>query len=142
VSTFAGKVIVLTGASQGIGHALALELAKRKPKLVLAARDAARLEEVAAECRALGAEALVVPTDVADEAQCNALVDRALAHHGALDVLVNNAGAGMMARFEDVVDLSVYERLMRVNYMSAVFLTHRALPALRRSRGSWSRSRA
>lgn len=132
---FAGKVVIVTGASQGIGHALVRELAARGPRLVLAARDASRLEEVAAECRGLGAQTLVVPTDVTDQAQCNALVDRTLEHWGSLDVLVNNAGAGMMGRFEDFTDLSGYEALMRLNYLSAVFLTHRALPALRRSKG-------
>ncbi len=135
MTAFAGQVVIVTGASQGIGHALVRELASRGPRLVLAARDAARLEEVAAECRALGAQTLVVPTDVTDQAQCNALVDRTLAHWDALDVLVNNAGAGMMGRFEDFTDLSGYESLMRLNYLSAVFLTHRALPALRRSKG-------
>jgi short-subunit dehydrogenase len=127
--------VVVTGASQGIGHALVRELATQGPRLVLAARDAARLEEVAAECRGLGAQTLVVPTDVTDEAQCRALIDRTLEGWGALDVLVNNAGAGMIGRFEDYSDLASFEQLMRVNYLSAVYLTHRALPALRRSRG-------
>lgn len=135
MSAFAGKVVILTGASQGIGHALAWELARQGPRLVLAARDLDRLELTAEECRALGAQVLVVPTDVTDQAQCNALVDRTLAHWGGIDVLVNNAGAGMMGRFEEFAELSGYEALMRVNYLSAVFLTHRALPALRRSRG-------
>lgn len=133
--SFAGKVVVVTGASQGIGHALARELARERPRLVLAARDAARLEAVAEECRGLGAETFVVPADVTDQAQCNAVIDRSLERWGALDVLVNNAGAGMMGRFEEFQDLSGYEALMRLNYLSAVFLTHRALPALRRSRG-------
>jgi short-subunit dehydrogenase len=135
VAAFSGKVVVVTGASQGIGHALCLALAPQRPKLVLAARDAARLEAVAAECRGLGAEVLSVPTDVSQPLECDRLIDRALAHYLGLDVLVNNAGVGMIARFEDVRDLSTYESLMRVNYLSCVWLTHRALPALRKSRG-------
>ncbi len=135
MSVFAGKVVVVTGASQGIGHALCRELASQGPRLVLAARDAGRLEVVAAECRALGAEALVVPTDVCVKAECDALIDLTLAHFGSLDVLVNNAGAGMIARFDETQDLAIYESLMRVNYLSGVWLTHRALPALTRSRG-------
>ncbi len=102
---------------------------------MLAARDAVRLEDVAAECRGRGAQALVVPTDVASFEDCRALVDRAVAHYGGLDVLVNNAGVGMIARFDEVQDLEAYDRLMRVNYLSCVHLTHRALPHLKRSRG-------
>ena len=74
MTVYAGKVVVVTGASQGIGKALCLELAPQRPKLVLAARDASALEAVAADCRARGAETLVVPTDVADEASCRAPV--------------------------------------------------------------------
>jgi short-subunit dehydrogenase len=135
MAAYAGRVVVVTGASQGIGRALCLELAARRPRLVLAARDATALEAVAAECRARGAEALVVPTDVSDEAACRALVERAVERHGALDVLVNNAGMGMLARFDDVTDLSLYERLMRVNYLGSVYPTFYALPHLKRSRG-------
>ena len=65
-ATYAGKSIVLTGASSGIGRALALGLARQRPRLALAARDTESLADVAAECRALGAEAVVVPTDVSD----------------------------------------------------------------------------
>jgi short-subunit dehydrogenase len=135
MSSYPGKVIVLTGASSGIGHALALALAPQRPRLVLAARDRARLEEVAKECRARGAEALVVPADVSSEAACGALVARTIESFGALDVLVNNAGIGMMARFDELPDLSVYETLMRVNYLGCVYLTHHALPHLKKSRG-------
>ena len=135
MAVYAGKVVVVTGASQGIGKALCLELAAQRPRLVLAARDAAALEAVAAECRARGAETLVVPTDVADEAACRALVERAVERFCGVDVLVNNAGMGMLARFEDVTDLSLYERLMRVNYLGSVYPTFYALPHLKRSRG-------
>jgi short-subunit dehydrogenase len=135
MAVFAGKTIVVTGASQGIGKALCLELAGQRPRLVLAARDASALEVVASECRARGAEALVVPTDVGDEAACRRLVERAVEHFSGVDVLVNNAGMGMLARFEDVIDISLYERLMRVNYLGSVYPTFHALPHLRRSRG-------
>jgi NAD(P)-dependent dehydrogenase (short-subunit alcohol dehydrogenase family) len=135
MAAYTGKVVVVTGASQGIGKALCLELAPQGPRLVLAARDAGALEEVAAECRPAGAETLVVPTDVADEPACRALVERVVERFGAVDVLVNNAGIGMLARFEDVTDLSLYERLMRVNYLGNVYPTFYALPHLKRSRG-------
>jgi short-subunit dehydrogenase len=135
LAVYAGKVVVVTGASQGIGRALCLELAPRRPRLVLAARDAPALEAVAAEGRARGAETLVVPTDVSDEASCRTLVERTVEHFRGVDVLVNNAGMGMLARFEDVTDLSLYERLMRVNYLGSVYPTFYALPHLKRSRG-------
>jgi NAD(P)-dependent dehydrogenase (short-subunit alcohol dehydrogenase family) len=135
MAVYAGKVVVVTGASQGIGKALSLELAAQRPRLALAARDEATLEAVAAACRARGAEALVVRTDVSDEASCRALVEKTLERLGGIDVLVNNAGMGTLARFEDVTDLSVYERLMRVNYLGSVYPTFYALPHLKRSRG-------
>jgi short-subunit dehydrogenase len=135
MALYAGKAVVVTGASQGIGKALCLELAGQRPRLVLAARDAAALEAVATRCRERGAETLVVPTDVADEAACRALVERTVERFSGLDVLVINAGMGMLARLEDVTDLSLYERLMRVNYLGGVYPTFYALPHLRRSRG-------
>jgi len=127
--------VIVTGASSGIGRALCEALAPQGPRLVLAARDAGRLEAVAEACRSLGAEALVAPTDVTREDECARLVDCAVAELGGLDVLVNNAGAGMIAPFEEVQDLSIFEQLMRVNYLSCVYLTHHALPHLKRSRG-------
>jgi short-subunit dehydrogenase len=135
MAVYAAKVVVVTGASQGIGKALCRELAPQRPMLVLAARDVAALEAVAAECRARGAETLVVPTDVSDEAACRALVEKSVGRFSGVDVLVNNAGMGMLARFEDVTDLSLYERLMRVNYLGSVYPTFYALPHLKKSRG-------
>jgi short-subunit dehydrogenase len=135
MAAYTGKVVVVTGASQGIGKALCLELAPQGPRLVLAARDASALETVATQCRARGAETLVAPADVGDEAACRALVEKAVERFGGVDVLVNNAGMGMLARFDDVTDLSLYERLMRVNYLGSVYPTFYALPHLKRSRG-------
>jgi short-subunit dehydrogenase len=135
MSTYSGKVIVVTGASAGIGRELCLALAPQRPRLVLAARDEARLHEVAEACRALGAEALVCPTDVSSLDDCRTLVERTTAHFQALDVLVNNAGITMWARFDEVEDISVYEKIMRVNYLGCVYPTHFALPELMRRRG-------
>ena len=132
---YTGKVVVVTGASQGIGRALCLALAPQRPRLVLAARDAAALEAVASECRQRGAEALVVETDVTDVEACRRLVDRAVQSFGGLDVLVNNAGIGMISRLDEVEDLSIYERLMRVNFLGSVYPTRFALEHLERSRG-------
>jgi short-subunit dehydrogenase len=127
--------ILITGASTGIGRALALELSGTRAQLALAARDAARLEEVATECRARGATAVVVPTDVSVEDECRRMVERTVESLGGLDALVNNAGISMIARFDELADLSVFERLMRVNYLGCVYPTYYALPHLKQSRG-------
>ncbi|HQZ17336.1 MAG TPA: SDR family oxidoreductase [Vicinamibacteria bacterium] len=135
MATYTGKVIVLTGASQGIGKALALALSPQGPKLVLAARDEAALRAVESQCRALGATTFVFRTDVTDETQCRDLIRRTVESAGGLDVLVHNAGGGMNARFDEMTDISVFEKLMRVNYLGPAYLTHEALPHLKKSRG-------
>ncbi|HEX6039748.1 SDR family oxidoreductase, partial [Longimicrobium sp.] len=132
---FRENVVVITGASEGIGRELALQLADQGAWLVLAARDAARLYAVAEECRLRGARAVSVPTDVADQAQCRALIERTVAEYGRVDTLVNNAGIGMWARFDEVQDLAPFERMMQVNYFGSVYCTHAALPHLKRTRG-------
>jgi len=129
------SVVVITGASKGIGAELARQLAAKGARLVLAARSEKELDAVAAECRALGATALAVKADVAVERDCQALVAGAIVAFGRIDALVNNAGASMWARFEDIRDMSILEHLMQVNYMGAVYCTHYALPHLREARG-------
>lgn len=130
-----GLSFVVTGASQGIGRAVCQELAGLGARLTLAARDPAALEDAAAACRARGGEALAVQTDVTVPADCERLVRRAVEAWGGIDGLINNAGIAMMARFDEVTDLSIFERLMQVNYLGYVYPTHYALPELRRSRG-------
>lgn len=135
MGTFNDHVIIVTGASEGIGRALCLALAPQRPRLVLAARNEARLNELKAEVEAQGAQALVVPTDVTDEAACKALIERSIEAWGQIDVLINNAGGTMWTRMEDVEDLTIYERLMRLNYLGSVYCTYFALPHLKKSQG-------
>jgi short-subunit dehydrogenase len=130
-----GNVVVITGASKGIGAELARRLAAKGAKLVLAARGEKELDEIAAECRKAGAEVVTVKADVAVERDCAGVVDAAVNAFGRVDTLVNNAGATMWARFEDIRDMSILQRIMQVNYMGAVYCTHHALPHLRASRG-------
>jgi len=134
------KTFVITGASDGIGAEIARQLARAhgtQGALVLAARNADKLESVAAECRALGCETLVVPTNVSVEPQCRALVDQAVARFGRIDALINNAGVSAHALFSDVKaqDLHWYETLMKVNLWGAVWCTHAALPHLKDGKG-------
>ncbi len=133
--TFTGKTIVITGASDGIGAELARQLAADRPTLVLAARTASRLDEVADACRANGARVLVVPTDVTRDEDCRALADAAAREGGGIDVLVNNAGISMHARFGDIEDFSTFERLWRVNCLGTVQCTRHAYPHLVARRG-------
>ena len=135
------KIIVITGASDGIGAEMARQLANRhgaQVTLVLAARDQARLTQIASQCAALGAQTLVVPTDVSVEPACRALIATTVATFGRIDALINNAGVSAQALFEEVKadDLSWYEQLMRVNLWGSVWCTHAALPHLKQSRGS------
>jgi len=131
----AGRRIILTGASEGIGRALALAFAAQKARIVLAARDASRLESLARECRASGGEAHAVPTDVANAHDCEWLIAESVRALGGVDVLVNNAGITMWSRFDALKDLEVFERLLEVNYLAPVRLTSLALPHLKASRG-------
>jgi short-subunit dehydrogenase len=134
-SSAVAKTLVITGASSGIGEALARAYSARGDNVVLAARSSERIERVAAECERAGGRALAVSTDVTDPAQCSSLVEKAMARFGAIDVLVNNAGISMWARFEEVTDITIFERIMRVNYLGSVYCTHAALPHLKRSQG-------
>jgi short-subunit dehydrogenase len=132
---FRDQVAIVTGASSGIGRALAIQLAEQGAKVVLAARRADLLEQVAATCRQASGEALAVPTDVADEIQCRALVEKTIATFDRLDLLVNNAGLAVIAKLEDYTDLRLFQHTMSVNFYGAVYCTYYALPYLIHSRG-------
>lgn len=129
------KTILLTGASRGIGRAMALELAAAGARVALAARSAVDLGEVAAECKRRGGETLLLPVDVGVPEDCRRAVDKTVEEFGRLDVLILNAGISMVARFETLADLEPLERIMRVNYFGAVYPLHHGLPHLLRSRG-------
>ncbi|WNG20499.1 SDR family oxidoreductase [Cystobacter fuscus] len=129
------KTVVVTGASSGIGEELAVLLAEKGARVVLAARDEVALARVKQRCEKAGGQALAVPTDVSDPESCRRLMARAVEAFGGIDALVNNAGLTMRGRFEEVTDLSVFERLLRVNYLGAVYCTHHALASLKERRG-------
>jgi short-subunit dehydrogenase len=134
-NAFRDQVVIVTGASSGIGRSLALILASQGAKVVLAARRTVLLEQAATECRSLGGEAMVIQTDVADEAQCKAMIDKTIDRFGRLDMLVNNAGLAIIARLEDFSDLRLFRHTMDVNFYGAVYCTYHALSHLMQSRG-------
>jgi short-subunit dehydrogenase len=132
---FEHKTIVITGASEGIGAELARQLASPHVRLVLAARRQEALQAIAKQCAAKGAQTVAIPTDVSQQGACQALIDQALKACGSIDVLVNNAGISMHAPFEAITDLQTFDRVMLVNFYGPMWLTHAALPELRRTQG-------
>lgn len=133
--SFRDKAAIITGASSGIGKALALQLAREGAWVVLAARNAGRLQALSEECRALGGKAEAVPTDVAEDAQCKALVARARETFGRIDMLINNAGVSVVGRFDELPDLRLFHYAMGVNFFSALSCCHYALPHLLATKG-------
>ena len=134
-TTFQDNAVIITGASMGIGRELALQLAEQGAWLGLGARNTARLEEVAEQCRQHGGRALVVTTDVSDQSQCQNLVEKTYQEFGRIDTLINNAGIGLGARFDEVEDLALVRQVMDVNFFGSVFCTHYALPYLKETGG-------
>jgi NAD(P)-dependent dehydrogenase (short-subunit alcohol dehydrogenase family) len=128
-----GSVAVVTGASSGVGRAAARALAERGASVVVAARSEPDLEEAARECRAAGAQALAVPTDVGDEAAVRALARRALDEFGRIDVWVNDAGVIAYGHFEDIPS-DAYERVIRTNLLGEIYGARAALEAFHEQR--------
>lgn len=124
------KVVVITGASSGIGRATALTLAKKGADLVLASRREEPLDELARECEALGVRCLVVPTDVSDAAAVRALAAQAVHGFGRIDAWVNNAGVYLMGRIEETPD-DAFRQVMETNFFGTVYGSRAALAQFR-----------
>jgi short-subunit dehydrogenase len=132
---FRDQVVIVTGASAGIGRSLVLQLAQEGAKVVIAARRADRLEQIAEQCRDFGCEVMVVPTDVVDELQCRGLIEDTVAVYGRLDMLINNAGMAASALFDEFPDLTLFKHTMDVNFYGTVYCTYYALPYLKKTHG-------
>lgn len=139
---FTGKTVVITGASSGIGEALAREFASLGANVVMGARSEDKLKSLADE---IGSDNLkrgltpckisYIAIDVTKEEDCRKLVDKAVAEFGGIDVMICNAGISMRALFDDV-DIEVLQRLMDVNFWGTVYCTKYALPWLQKSKGT------
>lgn len=134
--SFEGLRAVVTGASSGIGEALALRLAKEGTDVALVARRTAELDRVARAIRDLGRRALVVPCDVARRDEVFASAERILAEFGSVELLVNNAGYGGHRPFLEW-DIDDIEGVMQVNYFGAVYWTKALLPKMVEQRRGW-----
>ena len=130
------KIVIITGASSGIGKACAEEFARRGANLVLGARQYVNLCEIAQDLeKKYNIRAVAVQCDVSKEEDCRHLIDQTLLSFKKIDVLINNAGISMRALFKDL-DLVVLKNLMDINFWGAVYCTKYALPELLRNKGS------
>lgn len=129
--SLAGAVAAVTGASAGIGREAALELARAGARVAVSARRLDRLEALAEAVQAVGSECFVMVVDVAEREQVRRFVEAAVERFGRLDVMVNNAGYGVLGRVEETPP-EAYERLMRVNYLGTVYGCQAALSVMRR----------
>lgn len=129
------KVIIITGASSGIGKALAFECGKRGGKLVLCARNEKKLNEAGEELKKNNVDFILVKADVSKESDCRTLIETTIGRYGRIDILINNAGISMRALFEEV-DLKVLHRLMDTNFWGTVYCSKYALQYLLKSKGS------
>ncbi len=129
------KVVIVTGASSGIGKACAETFASQKSIVVLAARSEDKLIRIASELSSLGAQVLYVVADLSQQDDCKRLINLVLEKFGRIDILINNAGISMRASFIDL-DLSVIRKVMDVNFWSTVYCTKYALKSIISNKGS------
>jgi NAD(P)-dependent dehydrogenase (short-subunit alcohol dehydrogenase family) len=129
---FKDKVVVVTGASSGIGRATAIEFASEGARTVLVSRSREKLERVAEEIRALNSSVLVVPTDVSSPEQVSSMVSGVLTQYGGIDVLFNNAGSSYVGRVEDDNFAENAKKMMDADYFGTVNVTTEALPVMKR----------
>ena len=131
----AGKTIVITGASSGLGASLTEQLSHYKTNLVLFSRNIDKLRRVAKTCEANGSKVLVVQGDISKSEDCKKLYNETINNFNTIDHLVLNAGISMWAKFEEITNFSLFQKLIETNYLGAVYLTHYCLSSLIKSKG-------
>ena len=136
LTSFRDRRVLITGASSGIGRALALELAKQNARLALVARRESELEVLAQEIRSLGGEATFAVADIAERQEAERACHKLSEAFGGIDLLVNNAGYGHHRRFLDW-DVDDMERMMRVNYLGSLYVTKALVPQMVQRREGW-----
>jgi NAD(P)-dependent dehydrogenase (short-subunit alcohol dehydrogenase family) len=135
-SAVCGKTVLVTGASYGIGEATARRLAAAGATLLVVARSAERLDDLAASINAGGGQAVAYPTDLTDEAAVSALTKQVTEDHGALDIVVSNAGKSLRRSLHDQYDRPHdFQRTIDINYLGPIWLLLGLLPAMRESGG-------
>lgn len=130
-----GKVVIITGASSGIGKSCAFEFSKLGASLMLAARSEVKLSKISEEINKNGGNSIFFATDVSIENECNEMVKKTISVYGHIDILINNAGISMRSIFNEL-NLSVFEKVMNVNFWGAVYCTKHALPHILKNKGS------
>lgn len=126
-----GKIVLVTGASSGIGAATALALAAQGAIVAIAARRRQRLDDLATRIRDNGGEALAIEADITDESQAAAMVRRVLEDYGRLDMLFNVAGVGVAAPFQNTTT-GEYREMVDINILGLLYAINAALPAMKR----------
>lgn len=134
--SFQDKVVIVTGASSGIGAAIAIKFAEQKAKVVLAARTESKLRAVSKKCKEYNVEPLVIITDVTKESDIKNVITKTISNYGKIDILINNAGIFDNATIMDYNALQVFDKVMATNLRSAVFLTKLATPYLVETKGN------
>ncbi|OEK02174.1 short chain dehydrogenase [Roseivirga sp. 4D4] len=129
------KVVIITGASSGIGKALALEFGKLGAKVVITGRNEERLKEVSAALDTLNTANLCLKLDVAKESDNESLVTQTIEAFGKIDILINNAGISMRALLEEI-DLDVFRKVMDINFNGTLYATKYCLPHILKTKGS------
>src|SRR5438067_5217724 len=125
------SVVVITGASSGIGRATAIEFAKKRARLVLAARSEDNLDETAEECKSFHTEVIVVPADVSREDEVQNVAGQAIEKFGRIDVWVNDAGVGFYGRFEEIPS-DAFRQVIETNLFGSIYGARAALPQFRK----------
>ncbi len=128
---FKDQVVLITGASSGIGRATALEFAKEGAKTVLVSRSEEKLQQVADEIRGFNQNVLVIPTDVSSVEQVGSMVQKVIAEYGRVDILFNNAGSSYVGRIDEENFVENTKKMMDVDYFGTIYLTKEVLPIMK-----------